>query len=400
MKRGPSIRRIWDFISKCLKLEPFFRRPGDGRKRPQIPAKDLVWAQVTCQILQMTSFHGVERIVRRASSGMFLSRKFSEDSLGYCNERLDPNSTREALAATLKRAKRNKDFHGKPRLGLAIDGTGAGRTHSKTAACELCRPQRDDAGNVVGHRHDLVMICVVGGDLSLPFDVEPYGPGDCELNAGRRIMARSIAALGTRYADYVVADAKFACCGFLNDVRQLGLHAVVRLKDNVPDLHGRAVVRFNSRPPDEVIDVDGEHIEIWDDEEFRPWDGLDWPFVRVIRYRQLRRGGEVIDACWLTSYPKREVGSLTLYRLAKSRWEIENQGGFNEAKTRHGMEHICRHEKNALVVGWLLLLLALVIERLYRIRHLHRGTHQVRTAADLLVVLLLELGRSRIHDTS
>jgi hypothetical protein len=26
--------------------------------------------------------------------------------------------------------------------------------------------------------------------------------------------------------------------------------------------------------------------------------------------------------------------------MAKSRWEIENQG-FNDAKSRHGLEHIC-----------------------------------------------------------
>jgi hypothetical protein len=30
--------------------------------------------------------------------------------------------------------------------------------------------------------------------------------------------------------------------------------------------------------------------------------------------------------------------------MAKSRWEIENQG-FNDAKNRYGFEHICHHER-------------------------------------------------------
>jgi hypothetical protein len=79
--------------------------------------------------------------------------------------------------------------------------------------------------------------------------------------------------------------------------------------------------------------------------------------------------------------------------MAKSRWEIENQG-FNDAKNRYGFEHICHHERKSLRVVWLLTCLALTIERLYRLRYLHRGTHPVRAAIDLLLLLQLSLGRS------
>jgi hypothetical protein len=78
--------------------------------------------------------------------------------------------------------------------------------------------------------------------------------------------------------------------------------------------------------------------------------------------------------------------------MAKSRWEIENQG-FNDAKNRYGLEHICHHERHSLLAVWLLTCLALTIERLYRVRYLHRGTHPVRTAIDFLLQLQLSLGR-------
>jgi hypothetical protein len=87
--------------------------------------------------------------------------------------------------------------------------------------------------------------------------------------------------------------------------------------------------------------------------------------VRVLRYRYRSSKGEIVDAYWLTNYSQYSISSMSLFRLAKSRWEIESQA-FNEAKTRHGLEHICHHDANALLVGWLLLLLGLVIERLYR----------------------------------
>lgn len=392
-KRDPSIRKVRDYASTTLGLDSYLRRPGDGRQRPQIQAADLIWAQVAAQILQKTSFHDMERLVRSGvARALNLNRVFSEDSLAYFNERLDPTPTRAALATVAKRAKRNKVFRGHPWLGLAIDGTGAGHCHAKSKVCELCRPYADDKGNVLGHKHELVMVSIVGGEVNLPLDVEPYGQGDCELTAGKRLLPRAMASLGPRFADYVVADAKYAAAPFLNEAVKLGLHAIVRLKDNVPDLLGRATVRFNSRPPDAGFVHLGAPVEIWDDETFTPWEGLAWKFVRVLRYRYQSPKGEPVDAYWLTSFSQKSVGSMTLFRLAKSRWEIENEG-FNEAKTRHGLEHICHHDANALLVGWLLLLLALVIERLYRHCFLHRGTHPRMTAADLVILLLLALRR-------
>jgi len=53
--------------------------------------------------------------------------------------------------------------------------------------------------------------------------------------------------------------------------------------------------------------------------------------------------------------------------------------------------------------GWLILLvaLALTIERLYRLRYLHRGRHAVYPAIALVRLLWLSLGSPRAaHDTS
>ena len=396
-----SPTKLWTYVRSTLRLDSFFRRPGDQRLRPQIPARDLVWSQVLARVLRTSSFHGLETLVHStAPSSLHISRRFSEDTLGYFDERLDPAPTRQALANTLKLAKRNKAFHGEPWIGLALDGTSAGKTSRKAPLCKLCRPVKDGTDQVVGHRHELSMASVVGKRLRLPFDVEPYGPGDCELNASRRLLARSVAAVGPRFVQYVVADAKYGAASFLNDVIALGLDAVVRLKDNLPDLHARAVARFNARPPDLVQNIDGRQVELWDDDDFLPWEGLNWESVRVFRYRYRTKGGEdFVEAYWLTSLPKSRAGSTTLFELAKTRWAIENEG-FNEAKTRLGMEHICRHDANAVLVSWLLMLLALVILTLYRLCHLHRGSHEPHPAAELVTLLWVALGRPAVQDSS
>jgi hypothetical protein len=244
---------------------------------------------------------------------------------------------------------------------------------------------------LLGYRHHVVLLSVVGSPMPLPCDVELYGPGDSEYAAALRVLQRGIAALGGRFADYVVADGKFASARFLHAIGALGLHAVVRLKQNVPNLYAAARQRYAGIPPTGRFSDRGDQVEVWDAEDFPPWPGLRWRTVRVLLYRQTKPDGKGIEALWLTDWPLAQVPSHALFRMAKSRWAVENEG-FNVAKTLHGMEHLCHHHATSIVVNWLLLLLALTIERLYRLRYLHRGGHGVRTAIQFVRDLRINLG--------
>jgi len=214
---GPSPRRLLHFVTRRLRLRKYLQDPGDGRRQPQIPAKLLLWALLVGQVLRQNSFHAVEALVRSpARRNLPISASFSDDTLGYFTERLDPDTTRQALISVVRRAKRNKAFDDCRWIGLAIDGTGAGwRTKH---GCSLCRPQCNAQKQIIGYQHSFVLISVVGTGLSLPFDVEPYGPGDSEYAAGQRLLRRVIQGLGKRFAQYAVVDGEFATAPFLHNV--------------------------------------------------------------------------------------------------------------------------------------------------------------------------------------
>jgi hypothetical protein len=340
-------------------------------------------------LVRESSYHAVEALVcSRARQALRVGMSFGDDTLAYFTERLDAARTREALVAVLRLTKRNKAFDDSRFIGLAVDGSGVGRCRQQR--CELCRPVRNANKEIVGYRHQFAMVSVVGVKLSLPFDIEPYGPGDSEYAAAQRLLQRTVAALGVRFADYVVADGEYATAPFLHAVGDLGLNVVARLKGNLPDLYEAAQRRFGKQPPSQVFREGQDRIEVWDADDFDPWEALRWKTVRVLRYRQHKPNGEVVEAYWLTDFSTGKVGSRALYRMAKSRWEIENQG-FNDAKNRQGLEHICHHHANSMLVTWLLTLLAMVIERLYRLRYLHRGQHRPRTAIELVRLLRLNL---------
>ena len=396
--KGPSPRRLKNYAAKCLRLESYFRSPGDGRTQGRIPATALVWALLMGAWLRRLAFAAVEALVGSgARRALEVSQSFGDDALGYFTERLHPSVTRQAAVSAVREAKRHKAFDDCRFIGLALDGTGAGRSQDKV--CSLCRPYRNPKREILGYHHKLVMISVVGTGLTLPLDVEPYGPRDSEFSAGRRLLRRAVRNLGRRFADYVVCDGEFARAPFLHDAGDLGLFVVARLKNNLPELSAAAQRRFLPQAPHQVFSYGKDRVEIWDADDFDPWETLRWQTVRVIRYRQHDPDGTICEAYWLTDLPRQRVSSRALFHMAKSRWEIENQG-FNDAKNRYGLEHICHHERHSVLVVWLLTCLALTIERLYRIRYLHRGTHPILEAAALCQLLWLSLSRPIPDDTS
>jgi hypothetical protein len=394
---GASIPSIYNYAKHTLALKSFLQRPGDGRQRPSIPAATLAWALLLGVILRLGSALRLEWL---ASCGnrkqMGLARPFGDDAIGYFTERVDPYQIRARLAATLQLARRNKVFDRTPFIGFALDGTGFG--HTGKSPCPLCHPIKNAEGDVTGHNHSLVMIAVVGAEVCLPFDVEPYGPGDSEYAAGQRLLKRAVERLGPRFARYVAVDAKFATAPFLHVCSRAGIPVVARLKANLPELAAAVQARFSGQPPSDVFMHGKDRIEIWDAADFTPWQALDWESVRVIRYRQHKPNGTVVEADWLSNFSITKLPSRLLFKFAKSRWEIENQG-FNDAKNLCGIEHIQHHDPNSMLVNWLFLLLALLIERLYRTRFLRRGDHKPPTAMELYDALRCNL-RCSFSDTS
>ena len=388
---GVTPRRLRDYASRCLALEGYLDEPGDGRIFPQIPAGCLVWALLMGKVLRVNSLHGVEDLLGVAAGALGVGRPFGDDALAYFTERLSVQRLRQALAGVVRRSKRNKVWENSTLLGVALDGTGAGR--SGACRCALCHKQ----GN--GYGHKVSAISVVGGGLDLPFDVEPYVPGENEITASKRLLERAIGLLGPRFADYVVVDGLYAGVPFIELAESLGLAVVIGLKDNLPELYRSAQERFRDRPPCTCFAHQGGQVEIWDGDDFEPWGDLAWSSVRVVRYRQVRSDGKTFEAYWLTSFSSKRVGPRALFHLCKSRWGIENHT-FNDAKNRYGLGHIAHHEANSILIDALLTFLALCVERLYRLRYLRRGTHPPLSAMELVRRLWISLGSPEAYDTS
>ena len=147
--KSPTPRRLFRYVTGCLGLRSYLVHPGDGRPQPQIPARVRLWALLISRLLREPSFHAVEQLVRSSvCRALCVSTAFGDDALGYFTERLQAAPTRAALREVIRLAKRNKAFDNCRFIGLAIDGTTAGRSGSP--GCALCRPIRNAHKEVIG----------------------------------------------------------------------------------------------------------------------------------------------------------------------------------------------------------------------------------------------------------
>jgi hypothetical protein len=96
----------------------------------------------------------------------------------------------------------------------------------------------------------------------------------------------------------------------------LGLWSVARLKNHLPELFAATQKRFLRQPPHQVFRHGQDRVEIWDADDFAPWETLRWQTVRVVRYRQYKPNGTVHEAYWLTDFPRHRVSSRAIFRMA------------------------------------------------------------------------------------
>lgn len=75
----------------------------------------------------------------------------------------------------------------------------------------------------------------------------------------------------------MVADGLYGAASFIHLAEELGLAVVIALKDNLPELSQAARARFETTPPHQRFAYKGGWVELWDADDFEPWEGLRWP---------------------------------------------------------------------------------------------------------------------------
>jgi hypothetical protein len=373
------LKRLLSGARKVLGLEGALALIKDGRKQWKIPigrAARTIFTMFICRLGSLNSLEGLKG--SKFWKSWIESSLPSPDQLGRIMAVTNPETVRAANRQIYDRLKRNKAirpwFHG--RFAMILDG------HENHASyrrhCEGCleRKIKTANGEKIQYYHRNVTAILITPDFVLLLDAEPQLPGEDEVATAMRLFER-VLKYYPRAFDVVLGDARFTDPRFFQCVTSHGKDVLTVLKDERRDLIQDAVGLFENMEPTWVSEEDGKVVRCWDQEGFSSWPQCG-KSVRVVLTiekskvrRQLDKQVEELTSRWLwvTSLPADRIGSKAVVKLGHDRWAIENQG-FNEAVNRWHSDHLYKHHPVAILVFWLMCMIAFNVFQWFFYRNL------------------------------
>jgi len=323
---------------------------------------------------QLGSIHALEQTRGVSFWRRWLGREpGSEDTVGRVAAQLEVETLRKLLRNLYSRLKRNKALQARKGglLAVIVDGHEVSASYKRCCAHCLSREIRTGERVRRQYYHRLVMAMLSGGDFPLLLDVELQRPGEDEGTCALRLLER-IQEQYPRAFDLIMGDALYAQARVFQFALRHGKHALCVLKDERRDLMADAKALMQLEQP-ALFQSGRISRQCWDIEHLRTWSSLGSP-VRVVRSLETTTpAGDAAPATsewfWVSTIPAKLLPLDRFPGMAHDRWDIENQG-FNELATYWHADHVYKHDANAIIVFWLVTMLAYNLFHAFRSRNL------------------------------
>lgn len=267
--------------------------------------------------------------------------------------------------------------------------------------------KRTLSNGAVEYYERAAVLSYIGAHPHLILDMERIEPGEGEVTAAIRLLGKA-QHRNWRYCDMICADALYAQAPFINAVSALGKWIIIKLKqDNyhlVRDMDGLVADRspdvelVGITPKGEPIPINHGvtySVEIWDEEGFTSWDGVDRPLrcLKVVETKITTCRGEVVKVeptvyHIVTTAPKSIVNAAIVWQIMHRRWDIENSI-FNDLKQNWGFDHCYTHDINGIQTMYALFCIVFNLMMLFAYRNLKdapgRGVTLKELARQMLV---------------
>jgi len=290
----------------------------------------------------------------------------SADTMGEVATKISIEQLRGVIHSTYTKLKRNKalnsNFHDNLCF-LVIDGHECCSSYPRNCNDCLVREIETNNGRKTQYFHHYTMSMLVNGEgINIPLDIEMQKAGEDEVACALRLIQR-MCKMYPRDFDVILADGLYARAPFFHKIESLNKKVIAVLNND-----RRELIKEVRRQCDNYEPVNctrqGKAIMVWDFEKSTGWSQLDRP-VRVFRTLESssvkRQKSDVVvekesEWLWATTISKKHLNTKLLVNVAYHRWDIENQG-FNELVTYWHIDHMYKHEVNAIAFFCLMTML-------------------------------------------
>lgn len=372
----PWLGQLLTYVSTVYGIGDKIKRAKDGKQRPQILASTVFCVMLIGFLFRMESFNQLNGWLHNGRFRKLLSgvRLPFIDALRESLSSYDMDVLRQTQREIIQKARRNHVFRQGTIGGRIVVGLdGVEMFESTKKCCEHCLTREIDG--VTHYFHRAVGCMTIGSDPHLLLGLESLHPktdgsdkDEGELTGAKRLLKRLYKEFH-HFADVVVADALYANAPFLETVLDIGMDAVVRIKDKRLHIVKDAMGLFENRVPDQSWVVKDEEpkanrkkrrarsveVQVWDEEGFE-MTGLKQK-VRFLRFVEtitetIYVGGKprekvVTKEVWVVTTLGKHVSARDIWEMIHKRWDIENNG-FRELKTKWHIDHCFMHHPRAI----------------------------------------------------
>ena len=401
------LRRLITYSEKIFQLSKGITTQfSDRREKPRISTAVVVKSSLVLFWARMGSINAWEQVGRARFWRHWLAEPAcSADTLGRVHALLDAHSLRRGIHDVYERLKRNKalpDIYG---LGVVVlDGHESHASYLRHCCGCLQRTIHTEKGDRIQYYHRQVTLLLLPAALPgreavrLLLDHEPQRPGEDEVEAALRLLARVIPAY-PRAFDLVLADALYAQAPFFNFLLARGKHALVVLKQERRNLYQDVAGLFDHVAP-QPGSYRSRQCRWWDFSDLSSWLQVQAP-VRVVRSletykvrRQLDQQDDpqTSDWIWVTTLPAAQVSVDRVVHLGHQRWDIENYA-FNELANEWHSDHVFKHDPRAIECFLLVAFLAFNLFHVFLARNVKPCVRHGKTQIFWAQLIAAELYR-------
>jgi hypothetical protein len=358
---------------------------------PQFDTATICTSAFAMTCCQMGSLNELEQSTLFPSWSKYfnLKRLPCADTVGDVASIVDINDLRAMMKSIYRRLKRNKalkcGFHDNLTF-LVIDGHESSSSYLRS--CDDCLEREINMTHETKiqyyHRYAMAMLISAKG-ICIPLDIEIQQKGEDEIACAIRLLTRIYQSY-PRAFDVVMADGLYARAPFFKAVLSLGKHVIAVLKDERRDLIKEARLRWDGMESLQFTRKNGTLVQSWDLENCRKWTQIDRP-VRVLRTVETatvcRQDTSEIykktsEWLWVTTISKQILQTEQFTEVAHHRWDIENKG-FNELSTFWHLNHVYKHNVNAILFFTLLTLLSYTLFHAFLFLNIKPAMRQGKT---------------------
>jgi hypothetical protein len=303
------LRRLLAYARTRLGWEAGLDAVRDARRQPPIRTPVVVRALAVMFLARLGSLNALVQTRPQRFWSRWLGADLpSGDTLGRVATQLEVAGLRERQRQVYARLKRGKALP-PPAHGLIAavpDGHESHATFRRHCAGCLQRTIHITAGDRIQYYHRHVSLQLVGADWTLLLDAEPQRPGEDEIAAALRLLARVLPRY-PRAFDVVLADGLYADPRVFHYAWEQGTDVLAVLKDNPPALLEDARSLFETTAP-EGGRYGPRTCRWWDWVGFTTWPQVAAP-IRGVRSlepwsvrRQLNGQREEEHTAWFWVY--------------------------------------------------------------------------------------------------